>query len=66
VTEERDFSLLHAYRHALGSIPGPIQWELVALSPEVKLPGREADHSPPASDEFENSGAISSLSWRGS
>jgi hypothetical protein len=38
-------------------------------SPEVKLPGREADHSPPASDEVKNGGAILPLpntsSWHG-
>jgi hypothetical protein len=27
----------------------PIQWVAGALSPEVKRPGREADHSPPSS-----------------
>jgi hypothetical protein len=36
----RDFSLLHS-----------IQWVLVPLSPELKRPGREADHLPPSSDE---------------
>jgi hypothetical protein len=29
----------------------PIPWVPVALSPRVKRPGREADHSPPASAE---------------
>jgi hypothetical protein len=29
----------------------PIQWVLGALSPGVKWPGREADHSPPTSAE---------------
>jgi hypothetical protein len=29
----------------------PIKWVLRALSPRVKQPGREADHSPPASAE---------------
>jgi hypothetical protein len=49
-----------------GSIPGggreifpfatqpPIKWEPRALSPGVKRPGREADHSPASSIEFKN------------
>jgi hypothetical protein len=36
---------------ALGSTPPPIQWIPGALSQMVKRPGREADHSPPASAE---------------
>jgi hypothetical protein len=36
-------------RPALGPTQPPIQLVLVALSPGVKRPGREADHSPPAS-----------------
>jgi hypothetical protein len=36
---------------ALGSTQPPIQWAPGALSPGIKRPGREADHSPPASDE---------------
>jgi hypothetical protein len=38
-------------RTALGSTQPPIQWVPVALSPAVKRPGREADHSPPSSAE---------------
>jgi hypothetical protein len=34
-------------RSALGSIRPPIQWGLGALSPGIKWPRREADHSPP-------------------
>jgi hypothetical protein len=37
---------------ALVSTQPPIQWVPEALSPGVKRPGREADHSPPASAEF--------------
>jgi hypothetical protein len=38
-------------RTALGPTQPPIQWIPGALSLEVKRPGREADHSPPSSDE---------------
>jgi hypothetical protein len=34
---------------------------LRAVSPEIKLPGCEADHSPPFSVEVQNNGAVSSL-----
>jgi hypothetical protein len=36
---------------ALGPTHPPIQWLAGALSLGVKLPGREADHSPPSSGE---------------
>jgi hypothetical protein len=38
-------------RLALGSTQPPIQWVLGALSPRVKPPKREADHSPQTSAE---------------
>jgi hypothetical protein len=38
-------------RPALGSNQPPIQWVPGVLSPGVKRPEREADHSPPASAE---------------
>jgi hypothetical protein len=38
-------------RPALGSTQPPIQWVPGALSPGTKRPGREADHSSPASAE---------------
>jgi hypothetical protein len=38
-------------RPALGSTQPPNQWVPGALPPGIKLPGREADHSPPASAE---------------
>jgi hypothetical protein len=40
-----------ASRTDLGPIQLPIQWVPGALSLGVKWPGREADHSPPASAE---------------
>jgi hypothetical protein len=39
-------------RPALGSTQPPIQYVPGALSPGVKRPGRESDHSPPASAEI--------------
>jgi hypothetical protein len=38
-------------RLALRSTQPPVQWVPGALSPGVKRPGREADHSPPTSAE---------------
>jgi hypothetical protein len=35
----------------MGFAQPPIQWVPRAPSPEVKRPGNEADHSPPASAE---------------
>jgi hypothetical protein len=40
-----------SYRPALGLTQPPNQWIPVAVSPEVKRLGREADHSLPASAE---------------
>jgi hypothetical protein len=37
--------------HILLLTQPPIQWVPGALSPGVKRPGREVDHSPPASAE---------------
>jgi hypothetical protein len=45
----RHFSTLS--RPALGPTEPRIQWVPGALSPEVKWPGREADHTPPSSAE---------------
>jgi hypothetical protein len=39
-------------RPALWCTQSPVQWVPGALSPEVKQPGREADHSPPARAEI--------------
>jgi hypothetical protein len=38
----------------------PIQWEPGALSLVVKLPGREADHSPPSGAKVKNSWSYTS------
>jgi hypothetical protein len=38
-------------KQALRSTQPPLQWVPEALSPGVKRPGREADHSPSASAE---------------
>jgi hypothetical protein len=53
-----DFLFYTASRPALGPTQPPIQWALEALSPAVKRPGREADHSPHSSVEVMNGGAI--------
>jgi hypothetical protein len=47
----KNFLFSTSSRPALGSIQPPIQWVLGALSPRAKRPGREADHSHPASAE---------------
>jgi hypothetical protein len=41
-------------------------WGPGALSPGVKLPGREADHSFPSSGEVKNGGAIPPLPYTSS
>jgi hypothetical protein len=41
-----------ASRSALRPIQPPIQWVLGDLSPGVKIPGREAGHSPPTTSEI--------------
>jgi len=47
----------------------PIQWEAWALTPGVKRPGSETDHSPPPSAEVKNAWSYASTprtsSWRG-
>jgi hypothetical protein len=47
----KNFLFSTSSRSALGSTQPPIHWVLWALSPGVKRPGREADHSPPTSAE---------------
>jgi hypothetical protein len=51
------FSPLHVVKFdygALGPTQSPLQWVLGALSPGVKRPRREADHSLPTSAEVKN------------
>jgi hypothetical protein len=45
----KNFLFSKSSRLALGSTQPPIQWVPGALSPWVKRPGREADHSPATS-----------------
>jgi hypothetical protein len=47
----RIFTSPRRHRPALGPTQPPIQWVRESLSPGVKRPGREADHSPPTSAE---------------
>jgi hypothetical protein len=49
---------------ALGPTQPPTQWVPGALSPGVKRPGREFDHSPPTSAKVKKSGSIHPLSIR--
>jgi len=48
------FLFTTAFRTSLGPTQFPIQWVQGVLSPRVKRPGREADHSPPSSAEVSN------------
>jgi hypothetical protein len=48
-------------RSVLGATHPPIQWVHWAISPGVKRPGREADHSPPSSAKVKKGGAIHPL-----
>jgi hypothetical protein len=44
-----NFLFSASFRPALGLTQPPMKWTTGALSSGVKRPGREADHSPPAS-----------------
>jgi hypothetical protein len=52
--EVRDCSLLCSVLTAVGCIQPGMQWKPGPLSPVVKRPGHEADHSPPSSNEVKN------------
>jgi hypothetical protein len=47
----KNFHFSMSSRPPMGSIQPPIQWVPGALSPGVKRPGSETDHSPPTSAE---------------
>jgi hypothetical protein len=55
-------------RLSLGHTQPPIHWVSEAITSEVKLLGREADHSPPSSAEIRNAWSHTSTpsasSWR--
>jgi hypothetical protein len=68
--QEQDiFLFATACTPALGSTQPPIQRITGALSPGLKRPWREVDHSPPFSTEVKNGGTIPPVlhtsSWRG-
>jgi len=48
------FLFFTAPRTALGPTQPPMKWVPGALSPRVKRPGCEDDHSPPSSAEVKN------------
>jgi hypothetical protein len=64
----KNFLFSTSSRPALGPTQSPIQWVPGALSPGVKLQGREADHLPPTSAEVKNTWIYTStphkFSWR--
>jgi hypothetical protein len=64
----RIFHFSVSSRPAMGLTQPPIQWVPGALSPGVKRPGREADHSPQTSAEVKKTWVYTSLphtpSWR--
>jgi len=56
--------LATATKSVLGSIQSPIQWLPRVVSPGVKRPGREVDHSPPSSAEFKDTWSCTSTPIR--
>jgi len=57
---QKPFLFATASRPALGSTQHPIQWVAEALTPMVKQPGREADHSPSSGGEVKNAWSYTS------
>jgi hypothetical protein len=60
----KTFSVLHSFQTGSGRTQPPIQWVPWALSPGVKRPEREADHSAPSITEVKNGVTISPLPTR--
>jgi hypothetical protein len=56
--QDKTFSLLHSVQTGTQAHPASYPIGTGAISPGVKRPGREADHSPPSSAEVNNGGAI--------
>jgi hypothetical protein len=54
------FLFTTASRKAPGPTQPPIQWAPGALSPGVKRPGRDTDHSPPFNAEVKNASSYTS------
>jgi hypothetical protein len=48
------FLIVTVSRLDLGPTDPPIKWVTVSLSPRIKRPGREADHSPPSISYVQN------------
>jgi hypothetical protein len=48
-------------RPALGPTQPAVQWVPMAISPGLRWPGHEADHSHPSSPEVKNDGAVPPL-----
>jgi hypothetical protein len=60
------FLFVSAPRPALKRIQTPIKWITVSVSPGVKRPVREADHSPPSSAQVAGISPFPHMSiWRG-
>jgi hypothetical protein len=56
-----NISFRHRVHTGSGAFQPPIQWVPRALSMGVKLPGREADHSPSSSAEVKNAWICASI-----
>jgi hypothetical protein len=57
----KNFLFFMPFRSVLGPAQHPIQWVQGALSPGVKLPGLEADHSPPNFQEVKKTWIYTSI-----